>query len=120
MEKGYKSLKIWQKAHDLFMNIYSVTKTFPKEELYGITSQIRRSSLSVALNIVEGHASNSKKEFLSFLNIANRSLVETEYLLEVSRDLVFINNKDYEGLESKRKEVAIMLTAFIKAVRSKL
>jgi len=88
--------------------------------LYGLTSQLRRASFSIPLNIVEGHASFSRKEFLSFLNIANRSLVETEYLLEVVEELSFINKEEYFKLEKMRSEVAIMLTAFIKAVRSKL
>lgn len=118
--KGYRNLKVWEKAHKLAVEIYGVTKSFPKEELYGLTSQIRRASFSVALNIVEGHASNSKREFLSFLNIANRSLVETEYLIETTRDLGFLKEGDYEALELKRKEVAVMLMAFTKAVRSKL
>lgn len=72
--KGYKKLKIWERSHYLAIEIYKITKNFHREELYWLTSQIRRSAFSIALNIVEGHASNSKKEFLSFLNIANRSL----------------------------------------------
>ncbi len=118
--KGYKKLKVWKKAHYLAIEIYKITKRFPREELYGITSQIRRSAFSVALNIVEGHASNSKREFLSFLNIANRSLVETEYLLEISEELHFLSNSDYERLENLRTEVAVMLTAFVKTVKARL
>jgi len=117
--KGYKRLKVWEKAHLLAMGIYGVSKKFPKEEVYGLTSQIRRSAFSVPLNIVEGHASNSKREFLSFLNIANRSLVETEYLLEVATELKFIDETEYRRLEDKRSEVGMMLNAFTKAVRSK-
>ena len=117
--KGYRKLKVWEKAHNLAMDIYEVSKKFPKEEVYGLTSQIRRSAFSVPLNIVEGHASNSKREFLSFLNIANRSLVETEYLLEVATELKFIDETEYRRLEEKRSEVGMMLNAFTKAVRSK-
>ena len=120
MEKGYRKLKVWKKAHKMAIEIYKITKGFPREELYGITSQLRRSAFSVPINIVEGHASNSKKEFLSFLNIANRSLVETEYLLEVCEELRFLNKLTYEELEVLRREVAVMLTAFVKSVRSKL
>lgn len=83
-KKGYKKLKVWEKAHKVAIEIYKITKKFPSEEIYGITSQLRRLAFSVPINIVEGHASNSRKEFLSFLNITNRSLVETEYLLEIS------------------------------------
>jgi len=118
--KGYKKLKVWEKAHNLATEIYIVSKAFPKEELYGLTSQIRRAGFSVPLNIVEGHASSSKKEFLSFLNIANRSLVETEYLLEVIRELNFLNETGYQRLEGLRSEVAVMLNAFTKAIRAKI
>ena len=117
-KKGYKKLKVWEKAHKLAIEIYKVSKAFPKEELYGLTSQIRRAGFSVPLNIVEGHASSSKKEFLSFLNIANRSLVEAEYLLEIVRELSFLNEVEYQRLEGIRTEVAIMLNAFTKSVRT--
>ena len=100
--KGYKKLKVWEKAHKFAIEIYRLSNKFPKEELYGLTSQIRRSAFSTPLNIVEGHASFSKKEFLSFLNIANRSLVETEY----------------QRLEKMRTEIGIMLNAFTKSIRA--
>ena len=116
-KKGYKKLIVWEKAHKVAMEVYKATAQFPKEELYGLTSQIRRSALSVPLNIVEGHASNSKKEFLSFLNIANRSLVETEYLLEVVQELGFLTQAAYQLLENSRSEVGIVLNAFVKGLR---
>ena len=116
-EKGYKKLKVWKKAHKMAMEIYNVTKEFPKEELYGISSQLRRAALSVPINIVEGHAGNSKRGFLSFLSIANRSLVETEYLLEICTELNVLSKADYDKLENLRSEVAIILHAFIKSLR---
>jgi four helix bundle protein len=119
-KKGYKKLKIWEKAHQLAIEIYRVSKMFPKEELYGLTSQIRRAAFSIPLNIVEGHASSSKKEFLNFLNIANRSLVETEYLLEIVKELNFLNETEYQSLEEMRCEAAVMLNAFTKAIRAKI
>lgn len=118
-KNGYKKLKVWEKAHRLGMEIYKVGKDVPKEEIYGLTSQIRRAAFSVPLNIVEGHASNSKKEFLSFLNISNRSLVETEYLLEVVTELEFINENEYLRLERMRSEVAVMLNALRRSVRER-
>jgi len=117
-KKGYKKLKIWEKAHEFAIEIYKISTNFPKEELYGLTSQIRRSAFSISLNIVEGHASSSKKEFLNFLNIANRSLVETEYLLEIAKELNFINDAEYLRLENMRLEIGIMLNAFSKAVKT--
>lgn len=119
-KKGYKKLKIWEKAHKLAIEIYRVSKAFPKEELYGLTSQIRRAGFSVPLNIVEGHASNSRKEFLNFLNIANRSLVETEYLLEIVKELNFLNETGYQRLEEMRSESVVILNAFTKAIRVKI
>ena len=116
--KGYADLKVWQKSHKFAIEVYKLTKQFPKEELYGLTSQMRRSSLSIPTNIVEGHASSSKKEFLNFLNIANRSLVEVEYLLEFSLELGFIEKQEYNHLEEMRKEVAVILFAFRKSVQA--
>jgi len=116
-KKGYRKLIIWEKAHRVAMEVYKATAQFPKEELYGLTSQVRRSALSVALNIVEGHASNSKKGFLSFLNIANRSLVETEYLLEVAQELGYLTQAAHQLLENSRSEVGIVLNAFVKGLR---
>ena len=118
-KKGYKKLKVWEKAHRFAMEVYSASRAFPREELYGLTSQIRRAAFSVPLNIVEGHASVSRKEFLSFLNIANRSLVETEYLLGIMCELHFISEVDYTKLEAQRGEVAVILAAFTKGLREK-
>lgn len=119
-EKGYKKLRIWEKANQYALMVYKVTEKFPHSELYGITSQLRRAALSVGLNIVEGQASSSKKDFLNSLNMANRSLVESEYLLEFSRDLTYLGIDDYKTLEDYRCGLGLLLTAFIRGVRSKL
>ena len=116
-KKGYRKLKIWEKADALAIEIFNISKSFPREELFGITSQLRRAAFSVPLNIAEGHASNSRKDFLNFLNISNRSLVETEYLLEVILKIDFINEDCYDKLEKQRQEVAIILSAFVKSLR---
>ena len=79
--KGYKRLKVWQESHELVLKVYKVTKKFPREEFFGLTSQMRRAVVSVAANIVEGQVRNTSKSFLQFLNIANGSLVEVEYYL---------------------------------------
>lgn len=119
-KKGYRKLKVWEKAHSLAIEVYRSTADFPRDELYGLTSQIRRAVFSVPTNIVEGHASVSKKEFLQFLNIANRSLVEIEYLLEVASELDFLTKERYSEIEGSRREVGAMLTAFTKSVKDKL
>ena len=119
-EKGYKKLKIWEKAHELAIEIYKTSRGFPKEEIYVLTSQISRASFSVSLNIVEGHASNSKKEFLRFLNISNRSLVETEYLLEIVLELGFISEEDYIRLDKIREETGYLLKAFSESLKARI
>ncbi len=93
--RGYKKLHVWQEAHALVLMVYKETKRFPREELFGLTSQLRRSVVSVAANIIEGQARSSRKEFLQFLYVANGSLVETEYYIELAKDLHYIEEKDF-------------------------
>ncbi|HPS20789.1 MAG TPA: four helix bundle protein [Candidatus Omnitrophota bacterium] len=119
-EKGYKKLEVWKKSHELVIRIYRLTENFPKREEYGLTSQLKRAVLSIATNIVEGQASTSKKEFLSFLNIANRSLVETEYLIEVAYELKYIEEKEYKILDKLRNDIGCMLNGLMRSIRAKL
>lgn len=83
----FEELIVWQKAHALVLEIYKLSKDFPKEETYGITSQVRRSSVSIAANISEGYRKKGKADKLRFLNIAEGSLDETKYYLILIRDL---------------------------------
>jgi four helix bundle protein len=115
--KGFRRLEVVREAHTLVKMVYAATTEFPKNELFGLTSQIRRAAVSIPTNIIEGHARKSPKEFLNFLNIANGSLVETEYLLGLSLDLGYLTKEDYEKVENQRRKVAVYLTRFIKAVR---
>ncbi|RZK12827.1 MAG: four helix bundle protein, partial [Flavobacterium sp.] len=94
--RDFKKYDIWQLSHLLTLEIYKVTSHFPKEEIYGLTSQIRRAATSIPTNISEGCGRNSDKEFNYFLNIALGSANETEYLLILSKDLQYI---DYENAE---------------------
>jgi four helix bundle protein len=119
-EKGYYKLFIWQKAHEFVIEIYKITKDFPSEEKYDLVSQIRRSAKSIATNIVEGQASGTRKMFLSYLYTANASLVETEYHLELSHDLGYLTNEDYNYLDLKRQEVGKMLNSLINSLKDKL
>jgi four helix bundle protein len=119
-EKSYKRLRAWELAHRFAIEVYKISKGFPAEELYGLTSQIRRSAFSVPLNIVEGQASGSSKEFLRFLNISNRSLAEAEYLLEVVLELDFISKSEYEKLEAIRLEAGLVLNGLIKSMKDKI
>lgn len=97
--RDFKKYDIWQLSHSFTLEVYRLTSGFPKEELYGLTSQIRRAALSIPTNISEGCGRNSDKEFNQFLNIALGSANETEYLLILSKDLNYISNEKFESLE---------------------
>jgi four helix bundle protein len=99
--RDFKKYDIWQLSHSLTLEVYKTTSNFPKEELYGLTSQIRRASSSIPTNISEGCGRNSDKEFNQFLNIALGSASETEYLLILSKDLNYINIQNFENLEKE-------------------
>ena len=114
-EKGYKKLYVWQKADEFAHQVYLATKTFPKDELFGITSQLRRSALSIPTNIVEGMGRQGKQETRQFMNIALGSLAETEYLIEFCLGLKYLTNDQYQTLEQLRKEVGAMLWKFYKS-----
>jgi four helix bundle protein len=96
--RGYKSLIAWQKADKLAHEVYSATSNFPKAEIFGLTSQIRRAVLSVPANITEGYARNSKNEFRRFLSISLGSLAELEYFLDFAFKENFLQQKNFESL----------------------
>jgi four helix bundle protein len=116
--KDFRQLKVWEKSHQLALSIYKATKSFPKEELYGLTSQIRRSSMSIPTNIAEGCGQNTDAQLARFLQIAMGSASETEYQLLLSHDLGFISKEDYEKLNNDVTEVKRMLTSFIQTLRA--
>ena len=117
MARDFKNIKAWQYADDLAVLVYSKTKSFPKEELYGITSQLRRAVVSVPANIAEGASREHKKEYLRFLYIARGSIGETEYLLHLSSRLEYLQDGGYKELEDLRKEAAKTLQGLINSVR---
>ena len=92
--RNYRDLIVWKRSIDLVGVIYSCTRSFPKEETYGITSQIRRAGVSIPVNIAEGQARNSKGEFRQFLGIAQGSLAELETLLTISGNLAYLTSRD--------------------------
>ncbi|MCX8526252.1 four helix bundle protein [Chryseobacterium formosus] len=96
--RDFKKYDVWQSSHKIVLDIYQITSTFPKEELFGLTSQIRRSSVSIPNNIAEGCGRNSDKEFAQFLNIALGSLSESEYLLFLAKDLKYIESEAFERI----------------------
>jgi four helix bundle protein len=116
-EKGYRKLIVWQKTHNFVLEIYQVTLNLPKEEMFGLISQLRRAVVSVVANIVEGQAQNTKSQYLQFLNHSNGSLSEVEYYLELVRDLGYISPGLYEKLENQRREIGFLLFQLINSLR---
>lgn len=116
--KDFRSLNVWHKAHEFTLIVYKATKQFPREELYGLTSQIRRASSSIPANIAEGCGKNSNADFCRFLQIAFGSASEVEYHLLLARDLEMLDVEIYSQLESNLLEVKKMLASLIVKVRS--
>lgn len=117
MKNGFKNLVLWQKAHDLVLEVYRMTSNLPKTEKYGLTNQIQRSSVSVPANIVEGFGRISAKEKLRFLYIANGSLEETRYFLILIHDLNFYIT---DNLQEKLSEVSKILNSYIKKLKASI
>lgn len=112
--KHFTELIVWQKAHQFVLNVYTLTKQFPKEELFGLTSQFRRTSISIAANIAEGYSKKGLKDKIRFLNIAQGSLAECEYYLRLTRDLGYVNMTKQE---SDLEEVSKLLNAYSRAIK---
>ncbi len=115
-ETGYKKLIAWQEANELAYQGYIKTKEFPKEEIYGITSQLRRAALSIPTNLAEGTGRQGKKELKQFVNIALGSLAETEYLIDFSLKLGYLNQNDYGKLKTLRQKVGSLFWGFYRSI----
>lgn len=111
--RDYKKLQVWAKAHSLTLDIYREEKKFPKEELFGLISQMKRSSSSIPTNIAEGAGRFSNKDFSRFLKIAYGSTNELEYQIILSTDLEFLDYQKAESLIDKTQELRKMLYALI-------
>jgi four helix bundle protein len=114
--KDFRSLHVWQKAHHLTLLAYDVTRRFPKEEVYGLTSQIRRCAASVAANIAEGCGKRGNAEFQRFLGISAGSASELEYHFLLARDLGLLNHNEYDTLNGSIVEVKRMLASLVRKV----
>jgi four helix bundle protein len=110
---SYKELIVWQKSFDVTIEIYRVTKSFPQEELFGLTSQMRRAAVSISSNIVEGNTRGGTKEYVHFLRIAYSSAAELESQLLISKTLSLINNDDYTTISALLTEIMKMLRTII-------
>lgn len=118
--KSVEEIPAWQKAHELTLAVYKITKNFPKHELYGLTSQSRRSASSVAANIVEGFNKNTTKELIQFLYNARASCAEAKYHLRLASDLGYLNNKDHSPLKNGYDELGKQLNGWISSLKRKI
>ena len=109
--KNFRDLQVWHKAHALTLTCYQMTNAFPKQEMYGLTSQIRRCAASVAANIAEGCGKRGNGEFYRFLNVALGSASELEYHFLLAHDLSFISEERYERLDHSVVEIKRMLAS---------
>ena len=120
MNRDYRKIVAWQRAHQLTLEIYKLTRTFPREEMYGVTSQLRRAAYSVPSNIVEGSGRDSEKEYLRFLDIAFSSLKETEYFLLLARDLDYMKDNDYENIRKQVNNCFAPLHGLISKIKERV
>jgi four helix bundle protein len=116
--QDYRKLVVWQKAHKLVLLIYQITRSFPKEERFNLTSQVRRSTTSIPTNIVEGCGKYTQLDFANFLQVALGSAQETEYLCFLSHELNYLDNRNYETMSHDIGVVKAMLIALIKKIRN--
>lgn len=119
MVKTFKDLLVWQKSHRLTMKIYLISKSFPIEEKFGLTSDIRRAARSVPTNLVEGYGRKGYKDALNFFNISEASLQEVKYHLILACDLKYICQKSYEEISSHADEVGRLLKGWIRSYKPK-
>ncbi len=117
--QNYQELKVWEKSHQLVLEVYRITASFPKEEIFGITSQVRRAVASIPANIAEGCGKSTQLDFAKFLNISLGSANETDYFLLLCKDLKYISETEFLELEDTINAIKAMLINLITKVRSK-
>ena len=116
--QDFRDLKVWQKSHGAIREIYRVSVDFPRDEIYGLTAQLRRAAVSVGANIAEGCGRGSDSDFARFLQMAMGSASEVEYLLLLARDLDYLGADAHAGLNADMAEVKRMLSAFLKKLKA--
>jgi four helix bundle protein len=115
--QNYKELKVWEKTHQFTLKIYEVTKVFPREEIYGVTSQMKRAASSMPANIAEGCGKFTQLDLAKFLNIALGSANESEYFILLSKDLAYMSIDNFNILNKLINEIKAMLISLINKVR---
>src|SRR4029077_1460198 len=118
--RNYRDLQVWNKAHNLTLELYRVSRGFPREEVYGVTSQLRRAAVSIGANLAEGCGRRTSTELARFVRIAMGSASELDYHLLLSRDLGFINDNDFARSAVDLTEVRKMLTSFLSSVEEQI
>ena len=116
--QNFRNLKVWEKAHALTLEIYKSSKTFPRDEMYGLNSQMRRASASIGANIAEGSCRRGDVDFARFLQMADGSASELEYHLLLARDLDLLKIADYQRLSVEAVEVKRMLASLMQKLRA--
>ena len=117
---NFRTLRVWELSHEITLAIYQLTQNFPKEEIYGLTSQMRRSAASIPTNIAEGCGRGSDRELLRFLYIGMGSASELEYLLFLAKELNYISEDDYSSRDEKVLQLKKMLNSFITKIKGRL
>ncbi|HEV8160167.1 MAG: four helix bundle protein [Acidobacteria bacterium] len=115
--RSYKDLLVWQKAMNLVTNVYNLIKTFPKEEIYGLSGQLRRAIVSVPSNIAEGQGRDSVKEFIHYLSISYGSLMEVETQLQIAANLGYLKQVEVDKLLEQTAEVGRLLNGLSRSLR---
>jgi len=117
--KTYRELLVWQKSMLLVTEIYKLSKSFPKDESYGLTSQIRRCAVSIPSNIAEGYGRNSTSDYIRFLNIAVGSLYESQTDMEIALNLQYIDRHNFDKLYESSREIERMLSSLIRKLNNR-
>jgi four helix bundle protein len=116
--QSFRNLRVWEKAHRLTLDVYASSKTFPRDEMFGLTSQMRRASASIGMNIAEGCCRKGDVEMVRFLQIAMGSASELEYQFLLAYDLEYLHNPNYECLTPQVVEVKKMLSSLMQKVKA--
>jgi len=120
MIRCYRDLDVWQRAMDLVIQCYQISKTFPKAELYGLSSQLQRAAVSIPANIAEGHGGSHTKEYLHHLSMAYGSLMEVETHLQIAARLDYLDSSSLQPLLDRTAEIGRMLNGLIQSLNRKL
>ncbi len=118
--RNYRDLQVWAKAHKLTLDLYRLSQTFPREEIYGLTSQLRRAAVSIGANLAEGCGRRTSTELARFVRIAMGSASELDYHLLISKDLGYLNANDFTRTAAALTEVRKMLTSFLSSVEEQI